>query len=510
MQRFPRMILLTIWNGKEYCPMKKICAFLLCCLLLAGCAQTAVTESGEENAPAVNDSGPVSAEAVPPEPEETNIPSNLPDINLDGFVFSILRSSTFIEGGIWSEELTGDAVPDAIYERNIYLEDHYNCKLEVMESSEVHPSKTDVLTYVKSGDDTIDAVFDGGEHIANLPQYYFNLNALPYFSFDMPWWNKDFNEGITIAGKLFLTVGAAQTTAKQFVYHVIFDKTIAENYGIGANSFYDMVREDRWTLDRMAENAELVKSDLNGDGNYDHNDLWGLIGENYVTWTMALGAGFRCAEKDENDLPVVTFGSEANISVMDKVLRLAGSRETALFAQRMTGVDNVWTTLGHLNSSSGQWLFRIGSLGDDLRTMEDDYGVLPAPKYDENQSRYYHDASLGNSPTFAIPVSATDADTSALLMEAMTYESFYRVIPIFYRNYLESKLVRDEDSVEMLRIVHNSLYYDIGALFDWSEMRMIIENMSNSSDNSLATKYASIAKVVQKQVDKTVKNYQEG
>ena len=48
------------------------------------------------------------------------------------------------------------------------------------------------------------------------------------------------------------------------------------------------------------------------------------------------------------------------------------------------------------------------------------------------------------------------------------------------------------------------------ARFKWSDMRMIIEGMSNSSDNSLATKYASIAKVVQKQVDKTVKSYQEG
>jgi hypothetical protein len=95
-------------------------------------------------------------------------------------------------------------------------------------------------------------------------------------------------------------------------------------------------------------------------------------------------------------------------------------------------------------------------------------------------------------------------------MEAMTYESFYRVIPIFYQNYLETKLVRDEDSVEMLRIVHNSLYYDIGALFNWSDMRMIIEGMSNSPDNTLATKYAAIAKVVQKQIDKTVKSYLEG
>ena len=252
-----------------------------------------------------------------------------------------------------------------------------------------------------------------------------------------------------------------------------------------------------------------MKSDLNGDGAYDTNDLWGLLGENYVTWTMALGAGFRCAEKDADDIPSVTFNSESNHSVMDKVIRLAGNRDTALFAQRMTGVDDVWSTLGQLSNMSGRWLFRIGALGNGLREMEDDYGVLPSPKYDENQRHYYHDASLGNSPASAVPISASDAEVSAFLMEAMSYESFCRVLPVFYQNYLETKLVRDEDSVEMLRIVHNSLYYDIGALYNWGDMRMIIENMSDGSENTLATKYASIAKMVQKQMEKTVKKVME-
>ena len=128
----------------------------------------------------------------------------------------------------------------------------------------------------------------------------------------------------------------------------------------------------------------------------------------------------------------------------------------------------------------------------------------------EDEHRYYHDASLGNSPASAVPISAADAELSAFVMEAMSCESFIRVLPIFYQNYLETKLVRDEDSVEMLRIVHNSLYYDVGALYNWGDMRMIIENMANGSENTLATKYASIAKVVQKQMEKTVKKIMEG
>ena len=491
--------------------MQKVLALFLCCLFLAGCAQTTAQQNEPEETSAALRPDAASSQDAAPEPEETQIPCALPEKDLDGFAFTMLRSGSFFtEKGVWTEELTGDAVPDAIYERNVFIEDKYNCVLEVLESAAQHPSSGDVPKYVKSGDDSVDMVLDGGQFIANTSENYRNMNALPYFDFSSPWWNREFNEGITIAGKLYFTIGAYMTTARQNIYHIIFNKTLAENYGIGANGFYDLVREDRWTLDRMAESAELVKSDLNGDGEYDSNDLWGLLGENYVTWTMALGAGFRCAEKDADDLPAITFNSESNFNVMDKVMRLAGNRDTALFAQRMTGVDDVWATLGQLSNMSGRWLFRIGALGNALREMEDDYGVLPSPKYDESQHRYYHDASLGNSPASAVPISAADAELSAFVMEAMSYESFIRVLPIFYQNYLETKLVRDEDSVEMLRIVHNSLYYDVGALYNWGDMRMIIENMANGSENTLATKYASIAKVVQKQMEKTVKKIMEG
>lgn len=483
-------------------PNRKLLALLLSAALLlplTSCGDTA-TETTADTA---------AADTAPVETETEKLPSGLPDMDLNGFVLTFLRSASFfVEKGIWTEELTGDAVPDAIYERNLYLEEAYNCSIEVQESPSQHPNG-DIEQFVMGGDDTVDVLMDGGQFIAANSQNFLDLNSMKYFDFSQPWWNKEFNEGISLGGKLYFTIGAYATTAKGNIMHILFNKQVAQNNGIDPDSLYNHVHEDNWTLDKMTEYAEMVKADLNGDGNYDTNDMWGFIGQNYTTWTLALGAGFRCAEKDENDMPVVIFNTETNLNILDKVMKLAGSRDISLFAQRMTGVSDVWATLSELNKTDGRWLFRSGSVGNDIREMEDDYGVLPVPKFDEMQDRYYHDASLGNSPTTAVPISCSDADTVSFLLEAMSYESFYRVLPVFYDNYMHTKLVRDEESVEMLKIVHDTLYYDIGALFNWGDMRMMIENMVDKPENTIASTYAANEKRIQTDLENTIKRMSE-
>ena len=470
---------------------------------LAACGDSVKETASPQQTASAGDN----AAAEPDETAPETLPSSLPGMDLEGFTLTFYRSgNSFQEKGIWTDELTGDIVADDIFNRNKYVEETYNCKLELLETESQHAS-FDMSKYVASGDDTIDVVLDGGQFISQNAESFQDLNALKYFDFAQPWWNQDFNNGITIGGKLFFTIGCYQISALQGIRHVIFNKTVAENYGLDAQGYYGLVNDGKWVIDKMTADAQSVKADLNGDGVYDTNDLWGLVGENYDTWTLALGSGFRCAEKDGDDMPVITFGSERNLKVMDKVLALAGNRDTTIFAQRMRGVSDIWATVSSMKKSNGMWLFTIGGLGNAQRDMTDDYGVLPTPKFDESQERYYHDASLGNSPTTGVPVSASDPDTVSYILEAVCYASYYQVLPDFYENYLNTKLARDEESVEMLQLVHNTLYYDLGALYNWGDMRMTIENMADKGENTLATKFAKSEKSINKAMEKTLEMF---
>jgi len=473
-------------------------------LLLTAMMLSAFACSGDNNEVQSDTSSLTEADSSS-DTENTAPQSELPELDLGGITVTMLRSNqNFIEQGIYAAEQNGDPVNDAIFDRNSRIMENYNCVIFLQESSSLHPS-ADITTYVMSGDGTVDMLYDGGTFIAQTTKNYNDLNTMSYLDFEKPWWNNDFNKGITIDGKLFFTVGSHMTTARTNVYHVIFNKTVATDNGFDPAELYGHVYDDTWTLDKMIEYAESVKKDLNGDGKFDSNDLWGMIGEEYNSWTIALGSGFKFAEKDADDIPFITMGNEKNYNIMDKVMKLTANRDTSYMTNRMSESD-IWATLRTMKTTSGRWLFLCGSLGDSMRTLEDDYGALPTPKFDESQERYYHDASVGNSPTTAIPISTDIPDETAFVLEAMCYDSYVNMLPIFYENYLNTKLARDEETVEMLKIVHDTLYYDIGALYNWGNMRMIIENMTNATENNLASSYASIEGTIKAALDETIED----
>ena len=480
--------------------IKKLFAVLLAFVMVG-----AAIACGKGN----NTSGTTGTGTGVPAAFDTDEPElDLPDIDLKGFKMTILRSSTyFTENGIWSDDqLTGDKVSEAVYRRNASIEETYQCEIALLPSNSYHPSQ-EIPRYILSGDNLVDVVVDGGAEIVSQLENFYDLNKLDYFDFSKPWWNLAFNEGVSLCGKLYLTVGSYMLAARQHIFQVMFDMEVAKEIGIEPASLYKLVDDNSWTLEIMTRYAKTANKDLNGDQIMSADDRYGLLGQVYDNWTLALGAGLHTVEKDKDDMPTVVINSDRNNTIVNTILKLTGDYGTTLFAERMTGVDDVWAKLNQLSVADGQWLFLCGAIVDPMRSKLDDYGILPSPKLDETQTRYYHDASLGNSPTTAVPVTAKDADKVSYILEVMSYKSYKDVLPVFYQSYLDQKLARDEDSVRMLRLIHDSLYYDVGAMFNWGGMHAVIATMTDHS--LLASQYASIAEKIVNEMNSTLDEIME-
>jgi hypothetical protein len=93
--------------------------------------------------------------------------------------------------------------------------------------------------------------------------------------------------------------------------------------------------------------------------------------------------------------------------------------------------------------------------------METNFGILPFPKYDEEQETYLSHSYDGHS-IFAIPSSLVDTDMSGMIMEALGAESRYSVIPKYYDVVLKGRTTRDDESQEMLDIIRENLFFDFG------------------------------------------------
>ncbi|MBQ4289815.1 MAG: hypothetical protein II719_01325, partial [Clostridia bacterium] len=98
-----------------------------------------------------------------------------------------------------------------------------------------------------------------------------------------------------------------------------------------------------------------------------------------------------------------------------------------------------------------------------LRDMQDDFGVLPYPKYDSQQESYYHRSLPW---MFVIPKVGQDLDMVGAVMQYGTWLSSYTVLPAYYDITIKQKRVRDEDAERMLDIVHDTVYVDFSDLYD--------------------------------------------
>ena len=72
-------------------------------------------------------------------------------------------------------------------------------------------------------------------------------------------------------------------------------------------------------------------------------------------------------------------------------------------------------------------------------------------------------------------------------MEELAYQSHKTLLPAYYENVLKGKTTRDEDSIEMLDVIHNSISYVI---------KIIGTEFSDAIYNEMAKKNYSLSSML--------------
>ena len=138
-----------------------------------------------------------------------------------------------------------------------------------------------------------------------------------------------------------------------------------------------------------------------------------------------------------------------------------------------------------------------------LKYMPDLYGILPHPKIDVDQEEYsslvweHHDSILG------IPEYAADKEMCAVILEALSWESYYTVYPMFYETILLSRAAKDSESKAMLQIILDTRSYDPGLY--WDNASGLHGNdgllrLSKTGSSDIASKWATYSDTIEENV----------
>lgn len=484
----------------------KIFAMFLCAALLSSCANDRATGPAS-----VTDSADIS-ETFEETTDLRSLYPSPPVKDFGGYVFRIYsdQNKVFNQTEYFAEEQTGDLINDVIYLRNRTIEDRYNIDITFTEDSNIVNT---VKSCVMAGDDFADifSVNSTADYFTfGRQRYLYDLNKLSSLDLDQPWYDQRIRTDYAVYGKLFFINGDFTIREDLREMSVTYNKKLYEE-----NNFenpYDLVINGLWTFARMAEMAKVVTKDLNGDGKLDRHDQWGLMTEVIAGWYLYLASGNKTIKFDGTNY-YVDIGSERMFDIFDKILPFLGDKSMCICMDDgsvQTDLGSVWLEATRMYVNN-QALFRTGTFGDtvDLRNMETDFGVLPIPMFDENQKEYYCMVHSDCHPK-SIPITVEDAERTALIFEALSYESMFTLRPAFYETFLDEKILRDKESTKMIDILFESKVYDLDYVNSITGLNTIVNTIVQTGKGDLASKIASIQQSAQKKLDKFMGYYIDG
>lgn len=437
---------------------------------------------------------------------ETQKTPKLPDADYEGYTFKFLHwdcdgsASALAISALTVDAEQGELLSDAIYARNARISEKY----DVSFTSEYLAQDALLKKYqnfVRAGEDAYDIVCPLAYTTSNIVSdgLSVDLFTLPYVDWSDPWWDANAVGALSINGRLPVVNSDLTLSDKNSTGCMVFNKEMLKNYS--GEDVYALVNSGSWTIDKLLDLSSDVSQDVNGDGVYDEEDIYGISGSAGLSYMLLHGSDCWFVSKNADDVPELSFWNERTVGVCEKIQNLGLDTQKFFDAHLYSNTPDELRIQMFL---TGHGLFSNTNISGvcALRAMDTDFGVLPIPKYDEAQENYYCFSSIYSGVVTTVPMTVSDLDRTAVILTALAADSHDTVQKEYIETTLKGKNTRDGESEEMMSLIIGSRAYD------WGEFMLIggfpsafIEWFKNPAKD-IASLYASYEAKMQADLEK--------
>lgn len=463
---------------------------------------------GEDETPSVTtasgvggegETAPVTSGGMEPDdiPADTNF-------NQTKVTFLIWSDHTMLE--FFVEDMTGNDINDAIYERNKVVEERLGVELEYVDtpgsSSHMGEFIKKAQTDLTSGICEYD-IYGGYSRVAPalaLEGQVAELTELDYLDFDKPWWPDSLINECMINNKLFFCSGDISTNLLWMTIATFFNKDLIADYGL--ENPYDLVHNNQWTVDKMIEMCSGRYNDLDGGGAKDEADNFGFSIYNINIDAFFTGAGFTALEKGADDKLRISeaLTSQKIYDLLDRLGEFINTDD--VFYKDGTSVRNIFFEERSIMTTDRVFIVAGKDNGGSDAKIEFEYGIIPQPKFDSAQENY--STNVGHPFTmYAISIGTKKTTESAAVLECLASESYRQVTPWVFESAMKIKYASDETTTEMYDILRNTVSFDLGRLYSaqvadvYATMRRVV--MGNQK--TFASQYKGLSKAMEKGIE---------
>lgn len=396
------------------------------------------------------------------------------EMDYNGETFTILskqdEDTDFTDHYIDTEDRTGEPINEAVATRNELVEEKYNVDI-VRRKGDYGYAKT----AAQSGTVDFEMVYDWGFRLVPgaMDGIFYDLKQLnpEYVDLEQSYWAPTSHNDLTIADKLLVFTCDISMNRIGWASFLAFNKKLMDDFGLEYP--YTYVNNNTWTYDKY---LELVQQGFreNGDTKLDENDIYGSSGVGITDVVRSSGwKGYKYRDDGSFELDFQ----------LEKLSQIYSEYSNKFRGDTFCNVKmEDWLKIVDKSAFSSDFrAARFASFGQnhimftsftmdetqDLAGMDlnSTYGVVPMPKYQANQSEYYHYIDPC-APMFSIMKQADD-EKIAVILEYMNYESQNLLLPAFFEQTIKTKRMSDPEGRDekMLDIIRDSVHYDFGSLY---------------------------------------------
>lgn len=294
------------------------------------------------------------------------------------------------------------------------------------------------------------------------------VDRLTYVDQSKDYYLHDINDAMTLNGKQFLCYSEESLYTFGRTTCIAYNKNMAKSYGWEEEDVYGMVEDGTWTFEKLFEYMETATT-LEDDvvtcyGMYGHMD--------YTVSTFLNAAGQDYITKTANNLKF-DFTNEKTGDIINTVLQKMDNNNLAFETDYALGKANGCYDV----FKNGKALF-TGTVAGKLMMFLDieqfDYGVLPWPKYNTEQTQYR--SRVVDAWLHVVPANHPDPERASVILEALASGTSKNVFTAFYDRQLRFHAAGDVNSANALDICRATRTMDWGGTVFGQTIRSNIES----------------------------------
>ena len=486
--------------------LKQIGSLILLSAMLFSCGSKVPAETDDVTSTTSVDeivsgtSATTPAETEPPVDPATV--DELPELDFNGedFVISVQDYGGYIGADLFTENLTGEIVNDAIYTKNQIVEDRLNIHFVYDSFTHNWGDRANYISRIRASVMSDDAEYDLLSGLGYfIPGFtaeglLTEMSDLPYLNMDKVWWNHKFMEEASVDGKYYFVTGDASLSLIKAMFCYFVNLDLYDELDL-QDDLYQLVYDGKWTVDKVAEIGASVYADLNGNAQIDSEDRHGLLlyGNNQTTGFLE-ACDVDIVSRENGEFRFV-FGNEHNANVVQRMCKFLHESSGIHYVWQMPSSDKNAETVNESPFRHGNMLMTGGWLthADSFRDLDFKYGILPYPKFDEAQEEYLT-TTLTSYTVFAIPSNCRQPERAAAVLEAMAVESYRSVTPAYFETTLKVKYASDDDTAKMFDLIRENISFDFGYIYT-SSMSSISDGFKKEINNNRPDWASAIASV---------------